>query len=464
MRDLLNAATEHAADYLDSMPERPVGARLDPTAARDALHSELPDGPVDPRQVLDELVADADPGITAMGSPRFFGFVIGGALPSALAADWMTSAWDQNAGLASPTPAAAAIEEVAGAWLIELLGLPAESSFAFVTGCQMAHVTALAAARHRVLADADWNVEAAGLIGAPRVRVLVGEERHVTLDRALRLLGLGSSCIEPVACDERGAMRPDALSAALGAGSGPAIVCAQAGNVNTGAVDPLDAVCDAADGTGAWVHVDGAFGLWAQTSPAHRGLLRGHDRADSWATDAHKWLSVPYDCGVAFVADAEAHRAAMTAHAAYLQQGEPVREPLDWNPEFSRRARSLPVYAALRSLGRSGVAELTDRLCACAEHFAERLGKLEDFEVLAQGLNQVLVQPRGDDALTDRLVAEIQRDGTCWMSATTWRGRRCMRISVCSWQTTISDVDRSLEAIHRGLEAAKGGSAARLPG
>jgi glutamate/tyrosine decarboxylase-like PLP-dependent enzyme len=457
MRDLLNAATEHAADYFESMSERPVGARMDPATAREALHSELPDGPVDSRKVLDDLVADADPGITAMGSPRFFGFVIGGTLPSALAADWMASAWDQNAGLASPTPAAAAIEEVTGGWLIDLLGLPADSSFAFVTGCQMAHVTALAAARHRVLADAGWNVEAEGLIGAPRVRVLAGEERHVTLDRALRLLGLGSACIEPVACDESGAILPDALAEQLAAGSGPAIVCAQAGNVNTGAVDPLDAVCDASEGTGAWVHVDGAFGLWAQTSPARRELLRGHDRADSWATDAHKWLSVPYDCGIAFVADAEAHRAAMSAHAAYLQQGEPVREPLDWNPEFSRRARSMPVYAALRSLGRSGVAELTDRLCACAERFAERLGELEDFEVLAHGLNQVLVRPRGDDSLTDRLVAEIQRDGTCWTSATTWRGRRCMRISVCNWQTTSEDVDRSLEAITEARRTATGG-------
>jgi glutamate/tyrosine decarboxylase-like PLP-dependent enzyme len=454
MRDVLSAAAEHAATYLDSVPERPVGAQLDPAAARAALHADLPDAPVDARQVLDELVSDSDPGITAMGSPRFFGFVIGGALPAAIAADWLTSAWDQNSGLASPTPAIAAVEEITGGWLIDLLGLPPDASFALVTGCQMAHVTSLAAARHRVLSDAGWDVEEDGLIGAPPVRVLAGDERHVTVDRALRLLGIGAAAIETVESDSRGAMRPDALAGQLRAGSGPAIVCAQAGNVNTGAVDPLDAVCDAAEESGAWVHVDGAFGLWAWTSPAHRELLRGHDRADSWATDGHKWLNVPYDCGMAFVADADAHHAAMAGQASYLQQGEPVREPMDWTPELSRRARSLPVYAALRSLGRSGVAELTDRLCACAERFATRLEERAGFEVVAQGLNQVLFRPEGDDELTDRLVSEIQRDGTCWMSATTWRGRRCVRISVCSWQTTPDDVDRSVEAIAAALESA----------
>ena len=464
MRDLLNAAAEHAASYLDSVADRPVRAELDPASARDALHSKLPDAPVDARQVLDELVADADPGITAMSSPRFFGFVVGGTLPAAIAADWVASAWDQNAGLASPTPAIAAIEEITGGWLIDLLGLPEQASFALVTGCQMAHVTALAAARHRVLAEAGWDVERDGLIGAPPLRVLVGEERHVTLDRALRLLGIGAAGIEPVESDARGAMRPDALADRLHGERGPTIVCAQAGNVNTGAVDPLDEVCDAAREAGAWVHVDGAFGLWAQTSQAHRGLLRGHDRADSWATDGHKWLNVPYDCGMAFVADADAHRAAMAVTASYLQQGEPVREPIDWTPEFSRRARSLPVYAALRSLGRSGVAELTDRLCACAERFATRLGERDEFEVLAQGLNQVLVQPRGDAELTDRLVAEIQHDGTCWMSATTWRGRRCVRISVCSWRTTPEDVDRSVEAVARAYERATGAALGAPPG
>ena len=453
MRDLLSAAAEHAADYIESLPERPVGARLDPSEAREAIDGELPAHAVEAREVLDELVAAADPGITAMGSPRYFGFVIGGALPAAVAADWMASAWDQNAGLASPTPAVAAIEEVTGDWLIDLLRLPPGCSFALVTGAQMANATALAAARHRVLADVDWDVETSGLAGAPRIRVLAGSERHITIDRALRLLGLGLDCIQPLASDDRGAMRSEALADALAAGSGPTIVCAQAGNVNTGAVDPLDEICDLASDAGAWVHVDGAFGLWANASERHRELLRGSERAHSWTTDGHKWLNVPYDCGMAFVADSEAHRAAMTAQASYLQQGEPVREPVDWNPEFSRRARSLPVYAALRSLGRSGVAELVDRLCACADEFAEQLGAHPGVEILAHGLNQVLVGFGDDAEVTDRVVTEIQSDGTCWTSATTWRGRRSMRISVCNWRTTSADVERSVQAIVAALSA-----------
>jgi glutamate/tyrosine decarboxylase-like PLP-dependent enzyme len=453
MRELIDAAADHAAAYLESVPERPVQASLGPSEARTQLTDALADDPVDPRQVLDELVTEAEPGITAMGSPRYFGFVIGGALPAAVAADWMATAWDQNAGLASPTPAIAAIEEIAGGWLLDLLHLPEGSSFAFVTGAQMANATGLAAARHRVLADAGWDVERDGLIGAPRVRVIAGEERHVTIDRALRLLGLGTGSLELAASDERGAIRPEALAEVLGAGEGPTIVCAQAGNVNTGAVDPLEQICELAGEAGAWVHVDGAFGLWAATAPSYADLLRGCDRADSWATDAHKWLNVPYDCGLAFVADADAHRAAMTAQASYLQQGEAVREPVDWTPEFSRRARAIPVYAALRSLGRRGVAELVWRLCACAERFAERLGETPGVEILAQGLNQVLVVLDEDPQTTDRIVAEVQREGTCWMSATTWRGRRCMRISVCNWQTTAEDVDRSIDAIVAAREA-----------
>jgi glutamate/tyrosine decarboxylase-like PLP-dependent enzyme len=464
MRELLRATAEHAADYLESVPTRPVQAALGPSAMRDALDGELPDGPAEPRAVLDELVAGAAPGVTAMGSPRYFGFVIGAALPAAIAADWMTSAWDQNAGLASPTPAAAAIEEIAGEWVIDLLGLPPEASFAFVTGCQMANATGLAAARHRTLAEVGWDVERDGLVGAPPVRVLVGEERHVTIDRALRLLGLGRACVATVAVDEGGAMRAEPLARLLGEGRGPTIVCAQAGNVNTGAVDPLEPICELAREAGAWVHVDGAFGLWAGASPARRDLIRGCERAHSWATDAHKWLNVPYDCGIAVVADREAHRAAMTAQASYLQQGEEVREPLDWTPEFSRRARAVPVWAALRSLGRTGVAELVDRLCACAERFAARLHGEAGLEVVAQGLNQALVRPTGPPELVDGLVAEVQREGTCWMSATTWRGERCVRISVCSWRTTFADVDRSAEAVIAALgRVERARSAAGVP-
>jgi glutamate/tyrosine decarboxylase-like PLP-dependent enzyme len=457
MRDLLNATADRAATYLESLNERPVRPELDPASAREAFDPTLPDDPIQPELVLDELTEQAEPGITALGSPRYFGFVIGGTLPAALAADWMVSTWDQNAGLAAITPSLAAIEELTGAWLIDLLGLPRTASFAFVTGCQMAQVTALAAARHRVLAEAGWDVARDGLIGAPAIRVIVGEERHVTIDRALRLLGLGMSCLQTVAVDENGAMRAEALAERLWEGRGPTIVCAEAGNLNTGAIDPLDAICEAARDAGAWVHVDGAFGLWANASPRQRSLLRGCERADSWTTDAHKWLNVPYDCGLAFVADREAHMRAMSVTASYLQQGGAVRDPLDWTPEFSRRARAVPVYAALRSLGRSGVAELVDRLCACAERFAERLGEEDGIEVVAQGLNQVLVRPEAG-AMTDELVSEIQREGTCWMSPTTWQGTRCMRISVSNWQTTLDDVDRSVNAITRALASTAAGS------
>lgn len=447
--DLLFAAAGHAARYLESLDARPVDAERGPDAAVDGPDRQLPDAPVAPGRVLADLIAQVEPGITAMGSARYFGFVIGGALPVAIAADWMVSTWDQNLGLAGPTPAGAAVEQIAGAWLLELLGLPPHASFAFVTGCQMAHVTALAAARHRVLANAGWDVEQDGLVGAPPIRVLVGRERHVTVDRALRFLGLGARCLEPVDVDAHGAMDAAALARQLEGQAGPTIVCAQAGNVNTGAIDPLGVICSAGHAAGAWVHVDGAFGLWAQASPRRRHRLDGCELVDSWATDAHKWLNVPYDCGMAFVADRDAHRAAMSVSASYLQQGEAARDPLDWTPEFSRRARSLPVYAALRSLGRSGVAELVERLCACADRFAATLDAAPGFEVLAHDLNQVLVRLDSDAEVTDRIVRELQREGTCWPSATTWRGARCMRISVCNWRTTSDDVDRSVAAMVR---------------
>ena len=444
-RRLLHDVADRSADWIEQLPHRPV--RADSTPAEMTVTSVLDDAPTAAEQVIEELVAEASPGLTAMGSPRFFGFVIGGAHPAALAADWLTSAWDQNAGLAAPTPAVSALEEIAGGWLADLLGLPASASFALCTGCQTAHVTALAAARHRVLADAGHDVERLGLFGAPPIRVIGGDERHVTVDRALRLLGLGSGAFVPVAVDGHGAMRADALADALAAGDGgAAIVVAQVGNVNTGGCDPMRDVCAAAREAGAWVHVDGAFGLWAAASPTRRHLVHGVELADSWATDAHKWLNVPYDCGIAFVRDREAHRAAMAATAAYLvQDASGPREPMDWTPEFSRRARGVAVYATLRALGRDGVAELVDRLCACAERFAEQLGAA-GFEIHGQGLNQVLVS-HGDDALTDAVLAAVQAEGTCYPSGTTWRGRRCIRISVCNWQTTFADVDRSVEAI-----------------
>jgi glutamate/tyrosine decarboxylase-like PLP-dependent enzyme len=445
-RELLHHVADHAADWLEELPERPV--RPERAAGEQDIVETLQDSPLPVDQVVDDLVRDVDPGLIAMSSPRFYGFVIGGAHPAGIAADWLTSVWDQAAGLASPTPAASEMEDIAGRWLAELLGLPSGVSFALTTGCQMAHVTALAAARNRVLQTAGHDVERDGLVGAPAIRVLAGVERHVTVDRALRMLGIGTGAVEEVAVDERGAMRADALVAALASGERgrPTIVVAQVGNVNTGAIDDVASVCAAAREAGAWIHVDGAFGLWAAASPAHRHLVRGVERADSWATDAHKWLNVPYDCGVAFVRDRDAHRAAMASTAAYLvQDAAGPREPMDWTPEFSRRARGLTVYATLRALGRDGVAELVERLCACADRFAERLPKA-GFDVLAHGLNQVLVA-YGDDATTDAVLAAVQAEGTCWPSATTWRGRRCIRISVCNWQTTFADVDRSVDVM-----------------
>ncbi|MEN3281700.1 MAG: hypothetical protein V7607_2840 [Solirubrobacteraceae bacterium] len=446
-RELLTAAADHAVDFLEGMPERHVGpVATDPDVLRAALGGPLPVGPQDAREVLDDLVDAAGPGLMASQSPRFFGFVLGGSLPAALAADWMTSAWDQNAGLYVASPAAAVAEEVVGGWLAELLELPADASFAITTGCQMAHATCLAAARHHVLAQVGWDVEARGLTDSPPIRLLANADFHMTLGRAVRLLGLGTDALVRVETDGEGRMRPDALRAALAGGDGPTIVCAQAGEVNSGACDPFAEVCDAASERGAWVHVDGAFGLWAAAAPAHRHLVAGAGRADSWATDAHKWLNVPYDAGLAFVARPEAHRAAFSGAAAYLPTG--FRDAMDWTPDASRRARAFTIWAAVRSLGRDGVAEMIERCCACARRFAEVLEADPDVEVLNDVvLNQVLVRFGDDDATTDAVLAAVQDEGTSWMGPTSWRGRRAMRISVSNWATTPADVDRSCAAI-----------------
>ena len=445
----LAEAFEQATDYLAGLPDRPVG----PEATAEELHKEfggpLPEQPHDPRLVVRELAAAAERGLLPSGSGRFFGFVFGGAMPAALAADWLTVAWDQNAGLYAAAPAAAVVEKVAGEWLAELFGLPPTVTAGFVTGAQMANFTALAAARHEVLRRSGWDVERAGLTGAPRIRVLVGAERHDTIDRAVRFLGLGTDNLVPVPVDDQGRMRADGLGAVLAEEAGPAIVCAQVGNVNTGAIDPVGEICDVAHAAGAWVHVDGAFGLWAAVSPRLRPLLAGVERADSWATDAHKWLNVPYDSGLVFCAHPEAHRGAMTVRAGYLihdDAGE--RDPLDHNPEFSRRARGFAVYAAIRSLGRTGIVDLVERSCALARRFAERLGADDRVEVLNDVvLNQALVRFLADDDVTRRVVQAVQDEGTCWMSGTTWQGRAAMRISVSNWSTDEADVDRSVDAI-----------------
>ena len=440
LRDLLALTSEIAGDFLETLDERAVWPPATTDELRAALGGPVPDGPTPPRQVIADLAAAADRGIVAEPSGRYFGFVIGGAVPAALAADWLTSAWDQNAGLYVCGPAAAVVEEVAGAWLRDLLAIPASASFAFVTGCQMAHVTALGAARFHVLDARGWDVTHEGLYGAPRVRVLVGAKRHITVDRALRLLGMGAP--EIVAADDQGRMRVEELEL----DDRPTIVCAQVGEVNTGACDDVAAIVRRTRAAGAWLHVDGAFGLWAAAAPALRHLVAGCEHADSWATDAHKWLNVPYDSGIAFCAHPDSHRAAMGVQATYLVHGDgAVRDQVDWNPEFSRRARGFPVYAALRSLGRRGVAELVERCCAHARAFAHGVRALGADVLNDVVLNQVLFRFDTDER-TAAVLRAVQASGEAWMSGTTWDGRPAIRISVSNWQTTERDVERTLDA------------------
>ena len=449
----LTEAFDRATRYLSGLPERPVGPRATLHDLRAVLGGPLPERPEDPSTVVRDLADAVEDGLLPTGSGRFFGFVFGGALPAAMAADWLTVAWDQNAFVYASSPSAAVAEEVAGSWLKQLFGLPAAVSVGFVTGAQLANVTGLAAARHEVLRRAGWDVERQGLVGAPAIRVLAGAERHSTIDRALRLLGLGAASIVPVDVDDQGRMIPSALADTLRAGSGPTIVCAQAGNVNTGALDPIGVICELAGDVDAWVHVDGAFGLWAAASPGLRPALDGVGQADSWATDAHKWLNVPYDSGLVFCAHPAAHRAAMSTQAAYLMHAtSDERDAMDHNPEASRRARGFAVYAAIRALGRSGITDLIDRSCLLARRFAEQLAEDGRVEVLNDVvLNQVLVRflaADGDhDALTRRVIGTVQREGTCWMSGTSWQGKAAMRISVSNWSTDETDVDRSVAAI-----------------
>jgi glutamate/tyrosine decarboxylase-like PLP-dependent enzyme len=454
-RALLRRTAELAADFLDSLEDRRVFPRVSADELRESLGAPLQDAPLEPEHVVEQLAAAADPGLVAMPSGRYFGFVIGGGLPAALAADWLATAWDQNAGLYVGGPSASVVEQIVREWVCDLLGLPADASIGFVTGTQMGSVTALAAARYRVLERAGWDVGRDGLAGGPRVRVLVGAQRHVTIDRALRLLGLGEP--ETVAADGQGRMDAGALRAVLERADGPTIVCAQAGEVNTGAFDPFEEIADAAAAHGAWLHVDGAFGLWAAASPRLRQLVRGVERADSWITDAHKWLNVPYDSALVLTSDPEAHRAAMTISASYLIQDDgarAVRDQVDWVPEFSRRARGFAVYAALRSLGRSGLAELVERACDCAQRFADGVASLPGAELLNDVvLNQVLFRFGSDDE-TDEVLRRVQDLGDVWMSGTTWDGRRAIRISVSNWQTTGAEIDLALQSFRAALEPA----------
>jgi glutamate/tyrosine decarboxylase-like PLP-dependent enzyme len=440
---VLADAARRAARYLAALAERPVAPRAPALAALARLGGPLPEGPADPLDVLRLLDECGSPATVASAGPRYFGFVTGGTLPAALGAAVLAAAWDQNAALEVMSPAAAALEDAAARWVLDLLGLPAGAAVGFATGATMASFTALAAARHSVLAGAGWDVEEQGLPGAPPVMVVVGDEVHVALLKALALLGFGRARLVRVPVDRRGRMRPEAFPPI----PGPAIVCLQAGNVNTGDFDPLRELTERAHAAGAWVHVDGAFGLWALASPARARLADGAALADSWATDAHKWLNVPYDSGLAIVRDPPALRAAMASTAAYLGTGE-RRDGALLVPELSRRARGIEVWAALRSLGRRGVAELVERCCRLAARFAGGL-RAAGFEVLNDVvLNQALVA-FGSAERTLRVIEALQRESTCWCGSTVWQGRTAMRVSVSSWATTEADIDRSVDAVRR---------------
>jgi glutamate/tyrosine decarboxylase-like PLP-dependent enzyme len=454
---ILSRTADIAAGYLDSLATRRVGGPVDLAALRAALGGPLPDAPSDALETVEWLAAAADTGLVASAGPRYFGFVVGGGLPAALGADWLASAWDQNAGLYALSPAAAVAEEVAADWLVDLLRLPAGTSVGFVTGATMANFTALAAARHAVLDRAGWDVERFGLQGAPPLTVVTHTGTHVTVYASLQMLGLGreGDRVRVIDADDQGRVRPDALRAELTRVEGPTIVCLQAGNVNTGAFDPFAELIPIAHDRGAWAHIDGAFGIWAAAVPSLHDRMDGHADADSWSTDAHKWLNVPYDSGLVFVRDAAAHHGAMKLGAAYYVETEGAeRDPYNWVPESSRRARGFAVLAALRSLGRSGLVDLIERDSALARQMASRLADGGATILNDVVLNQVLARfeadeggPDAGDARTRSIVDAVQRDGTAWLGGTVWQGRAAMRVSVSGWQTTPSDIDRTAKAI-----------------
>ncbi len=444
MRNLLTQTAQRAISYLESLPERRVAPSNEAVKNLAALRIPMPEESTDPEVVLKQLDELGSPATMAMAGPRFFGFVIGGALPATVAANWLAAAWDQNSGLYNTTPVTAELEQIALNWLLEVLSLPRESGGAFVTGATVANFTGLAAARHAVLERAGWNVEADGLFGAPPITVVTSAEAHPTVYKSLGMLGLGRNRVLKVPVDDQGRLRVDDLPRI----EGPTIICAQAGNVNTGSFDPIEAICERAHSQGAWVHVDGAFGLWSRASRKYEHLAKGLEAADSWATDAHKWLNVPYDSGVTFVRDADSLRAALAITAEYLPTQTEHRNPSDFTPELSRRGRGIEVWAALLSLGRKGLSDLIERNCRHARRFAEGF-QAAGYEVLNEVvLNQVLVS-FGEPEVTNRIIAEIQEDGTCWCGGTGWQGKTAMRISVSSWATTDSDVERSLEAMLR---------------
>jgi len=455
-RSALDAAFDRAISHLEHLDESSVAATVDVATLRARINKPLAQAGVPPPQVIEDLVRDVDGGLLGSAGGRFYGWVIGGALPAAVAADWLTSAWQQNAALYACSPAAAVVEETVGRWLKEILGLPQQASFAVVTGCQMAHVTCLAAARHALLSKHGWDVESNGLYGAPPIRILSSSERHASFERAVRLLGLGTAHIKLLPVDDECRLVPDALEEELSKQDGPTLVLLQAGDINIGAYDSFEKLIPIAKRYGAWVHVDGAFGLWAAASPHLRYLVKGIEAADSWATDGHKWLNVPFDSGFAFVADAEAHRASLSTRASYLTHASDARDQMDWNPEWSRRARAFAAYAALRQLGHEGVADMIERCCRHAAAIVTGIGSLRGAEVLwhpviNQGLVRFLDERAGSteedhDRRTDEVIAAILRTGEAFFGGTTWRGRRAMRVSVCNWQTSEEDVARVVKA------------------
>jgi aromatic-L-amino-acid decarboxylase len=461
----LDLALEQAHRYLEGLEERPVAA----TVSREELLSrfDVPLGRAGlaAEQVVDDLVRAAEGGQLGNVGGRFFAWVIGGVLPSALAADWLASTWDQNAAIYATSPVASVVEEIAGKWLLDVLSLPATSSFAFATGCQMAHLTALAAAREHLLGQVGWKVGEQGLAGSPPIRVLGSAVRHVSIDRALRYLGIGSRQIVALPVDDAGTITPEVLETALATGDGSTIVALNAADLNTGAFDPFSTLIPLAHAHGAWVHVDGAFGLFARASDRYASLVEGMDLADSWATDCHKWLNVPQDCGFAAVRNAQAHRRAFTIHDSYFVGEDAARDQIDWTPEWSRRARGFGVYAALRELGRDGLASLIERNCDQCDALVRGIGALAGAEVVFPArLNQGLVRfldprpeatPADHDAFTDRIVEAIDRDGEAFFGGVTWNGRRAMRISVVNWRTTEADVERTIAAVARVLDGAR---------
>lgn len=461
MSDVLSLAHQAAKEWLHDIDSRPVAATADLAALRARFSGALPAVGTEAETVVAELIHGARDGLLGSASGRFFAWVIGGSLPSALAADWLVSAWEQNAALYACGPAVSVIEEAAGEMVKELLDLPREASVAFVTGCQMAHFTALAAARAAVLKRAGWDVNGEGLFGAPRIAVLANAQRHGSVDRAIRFLGLGTKSIRPIETDAVGRITPEVLRHALATTSGPKIVVLNAADLNVGSFDRFAELIPLARDAGAWVHVDGAFGLFARASRAKRHLTIGIEQADSWATDAHKWLNVPFDCGIAVVRDREAHREAMTIAASYIAAGKAVRDQIDWNPEWSRRARGVPVYAALRELGRAGVEALVERSCAHCAALVAGIGRLPGARVLhAPTLNQGLLQFRAPqagatdedhDARTDAVIAAVNAGGEALFSSTIWQGRRAMRMSVVNWRTTDADVQRTIRAFEKVL-------------